>query len=140
VGVSLHDAIAGALPGLRAEAEALMVDTVTVDRATGDTTPDPVTLEDVPVFVPVWSGKARVQRSGALSPRDDVAGGFEFPVDSLIVQAPLAAVGIVSGDRLTVTAVGVISDPDLVGKVATVKGNLSKTHATKRTLVCEEVG
>jgi hypothetical protein len=131
--------VAAALPELRAQAESLMVDTVAVERQDG-TTLDPVTLEEVPAWTSVYSGKARVQRSGALSPRDDVAGGYEFPVGSLIVQAPLSAVGVVEGDRVTVTAVASVSDPDLVGVVATVKGNLAKTHATKRTLVCEEVG
>ena len=116
-----------------------MTDTVKVERDTGRVTPDPVTLEEVPIFDVVHEGKARVQRSGQLSPRELVAGEVEFGVNALMVQLPLSALGIKKGDRVTVTAVDAVSDPDLLGLVATVQANLAKTHATKRTLVCEEV-
>jgi len=135
--VTLADDVAAALPGLRAEAERLMVDAVLVQRATGETTIDPVTLAEVPAFVDVYAGPARIQRPGQLSPQDQVAGDFEFNIESILAQLPLSAAGIRYGMRLTVTAVGAISDPDLVGLVATVRANLSKTHAVKRTLVCE---
>lgn len=133
--------IAAALPELRAHAESLMVDSATVRRIDPDnpTTTDPVTLEEVPNYVTVWSGPCRVQRSGALSQQETSPGGYEFGVGSILAQLPLSATGIVRGDTLTVTAVGDISDPDLVGVVTTVQANLTKTHATKRTLVCEEV-
>lgn len=136
--MSIADDIAAELPFLREQAESLMVDKVLIERQDG-VTPDPVTLEDVPVWVQVYAGKARVQRSGALSSRDDVSGDVEFGIDSALVQVPLSAVGIERGDRVTVTALGAISDPDLLGLVATVQANLRKTHPTKRTLVCEEV-
>jgi hypothetical protein len=41
--------------------------------------------------------------------------------------------------RVTVTEVAANTDPDLLGLVATVQANLTKTHPTKRTLVCEVV-
>lgn len=131
--------IAAALPELRAQAESLMIDTLLVERATGETTMDPDSLEIVPVYAQVYSGKGRVQRPGALSPREDVAGGFEFGIRTILAQLPLSAAGITGGDRVTVTAVGAVADPDLLGLVATVRANLTKTHPTKRTLVCEEV-
>ena len=138
--MSLGYDIAAALPALRAQAESLMVDACEVSRATGATTLDPDTLEEVPVFAPVWSGRCRVQRSGALSPREQSgSAGYEFGVDSVLAQLPLDALDVRRGDRFTVTAVGSVSDPDLVGLVATVQANMAKTHATKRTLVCEEV-
>ena len=136
--MSLNDAIAAELPALRREAESLMVDAVLVERQSG-TTLDPDTLAEVPAYVPVYSGPCRIQRPGALSPRESVAGGFEFDVRAVLAQLPLAAVGILAGDRVTVTAVGPLTDPDLLGLVATVQANLTKTHPTKRTLVCEEV-
>ena len=136
--MSLNDAIAAELPGLRREAESLMVDAVLVERTDG-TTIDPDTLAEVLAWVPVHTGKARIQRPGSLAPRDVVAGGYEFDERALIVQLPLTAAGIASGHRVTVTAVGPLSDPDLIGLVATVQANLTKTHPTKRTLVCEEV-
>ena len=135
----IGDDLAAALPELRAQAESMMRDTVRVERETGTTTPDPVTLEEVPVFALVLESKGRVQRSGQLSPRETVAGEVEFGVNALMVQLPLSAAGIKKGDRLTVTAIDAASDPDLLGLVATVQANLTKSHPTKRTLVCEEV-
>ena len=136
----LGDDVAAALPHLRAHAESLMVDAVLVQVATGDTTIDPVTLAEVPAFTDVYAGPARIQRPGSLSPRDDVAGAFEFNIEDVLAQLPLSATGIRYGMRLTVTAVGPLSDPDLVGLVATVRANLTKTHPSKRTLVCEVTG
>jgi len=130
--------IAAALPELRAHAESLMTDTVRLERVTGST-PDPVTLEMVDTYETVYEGEGRVQRSGQLSPHESVAGEVEFGVNALMVQLPLSASGIKKNDRVTVVAVDPVSDPDLLGLVATVRANLTKTHATKRTLVCEEV-
>jgi len=136
--VSLGADIAAALPELRAHAESLMTDTVRLDRVTGSA-PDPVTLEMVDTYETVYEGRGRVQRSGQLSPHEAVAGDVEFGVNALMVQLPLSASGIRKNDRVTVAAVDPVSDPDLLGLVATVRANLTKTHATKRTLVCEEV-
>ena len=123
----------------RAMAESLMRDTVLVERANGGVTTDPTTLEETPTYDSVLTGPGRVQRSGQLTPQEQVAGEVEFGVNALIVQLPLSAEGIRKGDRVTVTAVGPMSDPDLLGLVATVQANLTKCHPTKRTLVCEEV-
>ena len=134
----LGDDIAAALPDLRAQAESLMVDTCVIRRQNG-TAPDPVTLAEVPVFEDVWSGPCRIQRSGALSPSEQTPGGYEFGLNSVLAQLPIASTGIRRGDVLEVTAVGAVSDPALLGAVATVQADMSKTHATKRTLVCEGV-
>ena len=122
----------------RAAAEALMVDHCTVKHQTA-TTPGP-NLEEVPVYETVWSGPCRVQRSGALSPREaSGAAGYEFGIDSILAQLPLSASGIKRGHVFVVDGLGDESDPDLLGLTATILSNLTKTHATKRTLVCEEV-
>ena len=134
----LGEAISAALPELRAQAESMMHDTVLVERQTG-TTPDPGTLEETPAYDTVHEGLGRVQRSGQLAPHEQVAGEVEFGVNALMVQLPLSASGIRKGDRVTVTAVGPLSDPDLLNLTATVQANLTKSHPTKRTLVCEEV-
>lgn len=138
--MTLADDVAAEMPFLREQAESLMVDTVLVQLATGETTIDPVTLAEVPAFTDVYAGPARIQRPGSLSPRDDVAGAFEFNIEAILAQLPLSATGIRYGMRLTVTSVGPLSDPDLVGLVATVRANLTKTHPSKRTLVCEVTG
>ena len=134
----LADDVAAVLPELRAQAESLMQDECTVDRATGETTLDPVTLEEVPVFAPVYSGKCRIQRADH-QPSDIVSGQVEFGISTVFAQLPLSATGIKRGDVVTVTAIDPTTDPDLLGMVAAVRANMTKTHPTKRTLVCEEV-
>ena len=101
---------------------------------------DPVTLELTDVWDEVWAGRCRVQRPGAVMVgREPVVGGAEYNVETVHVQVPLSVLGVKADDRVTVTAVGAISDPDSVGMVLSVRVNQHKTHATKRVLVCEEV-
>lgn len=131
---------AGALAAGRVAAEALMVDECTITRAgtgagpidegTGVVTPPAPTV--------VYSGPCRVQRPGTSSSRQADTGGYEVGVDTLLVQLPISASGVKRGDDFTVTAVGDLTDPDLLGLTAEVRANLCKTHATKRTLICEE--
>lgn len=142
----IHDAIAAALPELRAHAESLMVDscTITRRRLDEDGEPvremDPVTLELTDVRDEVYAGRCRVQRPGAVMVgREPVVGGVEYGVETIHVQVPLTVLGVKADDRVTITAVGAISDPDSLGMVLSVRVNQHKTHATKRTLVCEEV-
>lgn len=142
----IHDDIAATLPELRAHAESLMVDscTITRRRLDEDGVPvremDPVTLELTDVWDEVWAGKCRVQRPGAVMVgREPVVGGAEYNVETVHVQVPLSVLGVKADDRVTVTAVGAISDPDSVGMILSVRVNQHKTHATKRVLVCEEV-
>ena len=101
---------------------------------------DPVTLEYTDVWDDVYAGRCRVQRPGAVMVgREPVVGGAEYNVETVHVQVPLSVLGVKADDRVTVTAVGAISDPDSVGMVLSVRVNQHKTHATKRVLVCEEV-
>lgn len=142
----IHDDIAAALPELRAHAESLMVDSCTITSRRLDESGepvremDPVTLELTDVWDEVYAGRCRVQRPGAVMVgREPVVGGVEFNVETVHVQVPLAALGVKADDRVAITAVGAISDPDSAGMVLSVRVNQHKTHATKRTLVCEEV-
>lgn len=136
----LNDAIASALPTLRAEAEAMMVDSCRIERQTGTTISDAPPFDEVPTYETVYEGKCRVQRpSVGVGQNDADAGMHQFGVDALTAQLPLSALGIERKDRLTVTALGDVSDPELLNVVATVRSNAAKTHATKRVLVCEEV-
>lgn len=142
----IHDDIAAALPELRAHALSLMVDSCTIARRRldGNGEPvremDPVTLELTDVWDEVYAGRCRVQRPGAVMVgREPVVGGVEYSVETVHVQVPLTVLGVKADDRVTVTAVGAISDPDSLGMVLSVRVNQHKTHATKRTLVCEEV-
>lgn len=159
----IHDAIAAALPELRAHAESLMVDSCSITRRRLDESGepvremDPVTLELTDVWDEVYAGRCRVQRPGAVMVgREPVVGGVEYNVETVHVQVPLTVLGVKADDRVTITAVNGIddhetlraaflanplegSDPDSLGLVASVRVNQHKTHATKRTLVCEEV-
>ena len=142
----LHDDIAAALPELRAHAESLMVDSCTITRRRLDENGepvremDPVTLELTDAWDEVYAGRCRVQRPGAVMVgREPVVGGVEYNVETVHVQVPLTVLGVKADDRVTITAVGSVSDPDSVGMVLSVRVNQHKTHATKRTLVCEEV-
>lgn len=131
-----HD-IAAALPELRAHAESLMVDSCTITRAgSGGSTIDEVTGAVIPpAGATVYDGPCRVQRPGtSTAPRADT-GGYEIGVGTLLAQLPVDATGVRRGDTFTVTAA---TDPDLLGVDARVEANLAKTHATKRTLICEE--
>lgn len=142
----IHDAIAAALPELRAHALSLMVDSCTITRRRLDEDGEPVremdpeTLELTDVWDEVYSGRCRVQRPGAVMVgREPVVGGVEYSVETVHVQVPLTVLGVKADDRVAITAMGAISDPDSAGMVLSVRVNQHKTHATKRTLVCEEV-
>lgn len=142
----LGDDIAAALPGMRAHALSLMIDTCTISRQRLDANGepilvmDPVTLEETPVWDDLWSGKCRIQRPGVVMVgREPVVGEVEFSVETVHLQLPLEAVGFRKDDRATITATGAISDVDSLGMVLSVRANLHKTHPTKRTLICEEV-
>ena len=141
----IHDDIARVLPELQAHAESMMVDACRIERRAVDENGEPVrvmdpeTLAYVDSWETVYEGKARVQRPGTTSDHAADAGEFQYGVESVLVQLPLSVTGVKRSHRATVTAIGPLSDPDLLGLVATVRANLTKTHPTKRTLVCEEV-
>lgn len=135
-----------ALRSRRREALRLMVDSCTITRRRLDENGepvremDPVTLELTDVWDEVYAGRCRVQRPGAVMVgREPVVGGVEYNVETVHVQVPMTVLGVKADDRVTITATGAISDPDSVGMVLSVRVNQHKTHATKRTLVCEEV-
>src|SRR5699024_5999894 len=100
---------------------------------------DPVTLAYTDSWTPVYTGRCRVQRPTASQGQEANAGEFEYGLASVLVQLQHDVAGIRRGDRVTVTDVDDISDADLLGLVATVQAIPTKTHATKRTLICEEV-
>lgn len=141
----IADDIAAALPELRAHAESMMVDSCLITRQRLDPngepvrTMDPDTLELTYVWDEVYAGKCRVQRFRGQGLSDVMAGEVEFGKAYLQLQVPIAVLGVRPKDRVTFTAVGAISDPALLSEVATVVDDLSKTHATKRTLMCEVV-
>ena len=139
----IHDDIARVLPELQAHAESMMVDACRIERRALDENGEPVRVMDPETlayedsWTLVYEGKARVQRASTSSDHPANAGEFRYGVESVELQLPISAAGVRRGDRVTITSS--TFDPDLLGVVATVRVNLTKTHPTKRTLICEEV-
>jgi hypothetical protein len=129
--------ITAALPGLRAEAEAMMVDACTITHAgTDDTTFDPDTgtyTNDADSTV--YTGPCQVQVSDGLTAQQTEAGGAELTVTRVMVKIPVTATGVQVGDLVTITTA--TNDADLEGQVFTVVGLHAKTFATSRRLQVE---
>ena len=137
--MTVGETLATALPILRAQAESMMRDTVRIERDTGATTQDPVTLEEVPVWETVYEGPGRWQRPDTVA-AEKVSGEVEFGLNRVTVQLPMsdpATGNAARGQRAT--CVTAAYDPALVGAQATVLAVPNKTHATMRRLLCEEV-
>ena len=96
--------IAAALPGLRAQAESLMVDTCRIRRPIGQTT-DPLSGESVPVYrVPdVYVGPCKVQDTGNQA-REVDSGSSLATLTSLEVHVPVSAESVAAGDFIEVGA------------------------------------
>lgn len=120
----------------RGAAERIMQDACTIRRKTGESM-DPVTLQMVPVYTTLYSGKCRVQitstLAGSVMPE---AGERVVAVQRLQVQVPVIVTGVAVDDEVVVSAAK--HDPDLVGRVYRVRSEFAKTHATSRRLECEE--
>ena len=134
--MTLGEAIARELPRLRAEAESMMLDTIRLDHQTGMSDPDPITLEQVPVYATDYQGPGRVQRPGT-QPNEPFVGEIEFGTLAAIVQLPIRVVVAERGQRVTVVASEL--DPAMAGVTFTVGFVQTKTHATMRRLFCTEV-
>jgi hypothetical protein len=131
----LGDVISGALPAMRAQAESLMVDACVIDRPTGETLNE-TTGQMVPTFADVYTGKCRLQDVGTQAGSPN-AGEHQFVVVGHVVQLPIDATVYEIGDRVRMTVVTL--DPALVGHPFTVTSLATKSHATMRRLICEEV-
>lgn len=128
------------LPALRAQAESLMKDTCTVRRATGATTTDPVTLEEVPVFAVVLTGLMCKIKSVTAQDIDAHVPGQTVVKSSLEWHVPVATVGVKVNDVVTIDTVdSVVGDPDLVGRKFRVSGPFVRSYATARRFPVEEV-
>jgi len=143
----LGDDLAAALPGLRAQAESMMVDTCTVTAAAGD----PVWDDGAGAYTPgaptvLYSGKCRVRQPNTGDSKAD-AGEVSFSVSDRIVSLPLSGdgytagvTGIPVGATVTIDAVSPVGDPFMAGKAFTYLSPASQeTHPTARRLRCKEV-
>lgn len=137
--MSLGAAIAGALPGMRAEAESMMRDSCVVrDPSAASQTWDEATGTYVAGAAPtVYSGKCRV-REASPSPSDAAAGEAVWTVRRVIVHLPVkGSEGVRQGHAVTVTQCP--NDSAMVGLTATVGAFHAQTNSTARRLPCEVV-
>lgn len=124
--------LAGALPFLRTQAEALMLDTCTVHRP-GEPVTDPGTGVVTTPLTLVYTGKCKFQQTLAQS-SNPVAGGHQFTVQDTRWDTPVGVGPFLVDDVVTATAS--LLDPDLVGSVFRVTDLFHKTAATaQRTRV-----
>jgi hypothetical protein len=133
--MSLTDDVAAVLPVLRAEAESLMIDTVTVDRQSGEETHFQ-TGAVTQTYTDVYSGAAKVQATISQS-RVAAAGEHQYTVQEYRVDIPVSAGPLQVGDRVTVTAS--VLDPFLAGRVYRVVELFHKSFATAQRARVEEV-
>lgn len=133
----LIEAVAAALPDLRALAESLMVDACTVTGPVSQTWDEPSGSYVPGAAVTAYAGPCRVQRLDG-PPARPSAGDTAWDVGAVIVSLPVAGSGAVRvGHRVTVTACAM--DGELVDAVFDVVAVLAKTFATARRLACQEV-
>lgn len=128
--MTLGDDLATALPGLRAEAESRMTETVTVGTFTDST--DPETFE--PVRTPVetrYGGKARI-RYASLATSAQASGsdqiGQPVVVQSPYISVPHGSPRLYEGDEVVVTASA--ADNLLVDRRYQVAGNATIGQTT----------
>jgi hypothetical protein len=125
----LADDVAAALPGLRAEAEALMVDSCRITKPGSGTVWD----EDAGEYVDgppitVYEGRCRI-RNAYPAPQSVQAGQVAWGLDIIIISIPIgAAAGIERGCEWELTAS--TNDPDSVGMKASIMADHVQTFST----------
>lgn len=119
----------------RVAAEALMVDSCTIVRRTiANTNPETgrVTYSDTQLY----AGKCRARRRTFFNRPHEAAEDFVLML-AVEIWAPMSLVGVTAEDIVTMTAS--VHDPDLVGRIFSVKGMAHKTHGDSRRFQCIEV-
>jgi hypothetical protein len=119
----------------RRAAEALMVDTCTITRGTGEQVFDPATGQYVTTAGELlYTGPCRVKPQNNAD-RVVEAGGQAVSLWPFVVSVPVSEVSFEVDDLVTVTAS--VLDPALVGKVLRVRQVALGSHLTARRLGCE---
>jgi hypothetical protein len=129
-------AIDAALPVMRANAESMMLDRCTIERAAS--TWDEATQKTVTTWAPVVSESVCDVDDGA----DGAASGRSIVTDETVtrvepaVYLPASVVGVEPDDRVTVTAVGPMTDPSLLDAVMWVSHAAGGSHVVECHLEC----
>ena len=131
----LSDGIAAALPVLRAEAEANMPDTVTIERESGSTWSE-ATQSTTTTWTTVWANTpARVTQPPVMS--RTVSAGEAATAEFPKVRVSMECTGIRPDDRVTIVSSS--QDPDLVGQVLWVTHARAQSQSITRRLECRWV-
>ena len=125
--------IDAALPVMRANAESMMLDRCTIERATS--TWDEVAQKTVTTWAPVITESVCDVDDGAASGRSIVTDETVTRVEPS-VYLPASVVGVEPDDRVTVTAVGPMTDPALLDAVMWVSHAATGSHVVERHLEC----
>lgn len=137
--MSLFDAIRAELPGLRAEAEARMVDMFAIGVPTGAYEPNAETGVDEQVVDPLFTTVGRVKVGGGLASREAEAGGRTVTTVTRELHIPVGSPAVPTGAVAVCTAVHATSDPTLLGARLTLAGPAPGSQTTARRLEVSEV-
>jgi hypothetical protein len=135
--VTLADDVAAALPGLRAEAESLMVDTCRVTTPGAPVWNDTDGVYDEGAPVTLYEGKCRLRKPSA-APQTTDAGEASWAVDAYVLSLPVVGSSSVT-DGNDVEMLTSANDPAAVGLRLTVSGGHWQTNSTARRLPCKVV-
>ncbi len=121
----------------RAEAEALMVDTCTIRRVTGQTT-NSTTGVVTPTVSTVYSGPCKLQESGGLPREANPSPAAPVLMVYRQLHLPVAtSTNIRANDLATIDSC--VNDAGMVGKVLVVRAERGKSWATARRLDVEQI-
>lgn len=137
--MTLHSAIEAELPFLRAEAEARMLDTCDIRYKTGNTTQDPNTGSEVPVYATRFSTPCRVKVGQGLAVQDAEAGGRTVVTVRRELHIPVGSAAVEPYDIAVMTSVHETSDPTLAGATLVLDGPAPGSQTTARRLQVSEV-
>jgi hypothetical protein len=112
----------------RAAAEALMVDSCSIRRKTGEST-GPGGVVTPTYGDPLYAGKCRIQQDKAQAQQQDPGEAYVLML-RLEIQLPMSVTGLQAEDVVTITASA--HDPDLVGRVFIVRDLAHASHKTAR--------
>lgn len=134
VALMIQDAVEAALPGMRSQAESLMVDSCTVEREDPSGTPDPMTGE--PPWVQVYSGKGKRQSYSSYEQAPE-AGGKQFVVQRYSAHFPIGAFKPQVGDMIE--WVSCPFNPDMEGSRDRIPAKFNISMSTAMRIGVEEV-
>lgn len=128
------------LAQLREFAESRMVDTVLIERQSATGTEDEATGHIVRSWVQVYAGKCRWQQRSQVVASPDIAGAV-VTMQTTELHLPVTDSATVlpnDGAKWRATVTTCANDPSRVGRSLNITGDMWKTDATARRLICQE--